>query len=71
MQKTAKPARIADSPMRHAAMPCPVCNEAVAVVADLDNSRSRWCCTSCLTIGSVPWIIANSPADSVRPFAQA
>jgi hypothetical protein len=55
-----------DASMVHVALPCPACGEPVSVVADVVNERSRWCCTSCLTLGTVPWaIITQAPPANV------
>ena len=67
MQNLKESPSIAD--MVQVALPCPACGEPVSAVADVLSQRSRWCCTSCLVIGTVPWaIIAQQPVAG-RPQA--
>lgn len=33
---------------------CPVCDSPAHVVISIDGFKSRWCCTTCLSIGEAP-----------------
>ena len=41
----------------HLELPCPVCEKPVHVVADPVSKKSRWCCTSCHTVGTAPFFV--------------